>query len=209
MSVFDASCPYPWPLWMAARRHRRRGPPGPPAPPDLPEPPGPPGPPPWARQMFGGGPPRAERGEVRFLILDALADQPRHGYEVIQTIESRSEGAYRPSPGTVYPTLQMLEELGQVRSKEVEGRKTYEITDEGRAELEAHRDEVEEAYERLSGGPFAMHPEEVHQLWERVHRITRSVGSGLRRGRLGATKLRAIRKVIAEAADRIDEILRG
>jgi Transcriptional regulator PadR-like family len=64
---------------------------------------------------FGSPPPRAERGGVRYLVLDALAERPRHGYEVIQVIEERSGGSYRPSPGVIYPTLQMLEELGHAR----------------------------------------------------------------------------------------------
>src|SRR5215467_15016270 len=70
---------------------------------------------PWSEWMRGR-PPRAERGTVRWLVLDAIAAQPRHGYEVIQAIAERSRGAYKPSPGVIYPTLQMLEEMGHARS---------------------------------------------------------------------------------------------
>lgn len=62
--------------------------------------------------MLGDPPPRAERGEIRYLVLDAIKERPRHGYEIIQHIEERAGGTYRPSPGVIYPTLQMLEELG-------------------------------------------------------------------------------------------------
>src|SRR5258707_4546330 len=87
------------------------------------------GPPAWFGDWFGGPPPRAERGEVRYLVLDALAQRPRHGYEVIQAIEERSGGAYRPSPGVIYPTLQMLEELGHAELSTQEGRQVYSITE--------------------------------------------------------------------------------
>src|ERR1700679_2835346 len=89
-------------------------------------------------ELFGGPPPRADRGVVRYLILDAIAKQPRHGYEIIQAIEERSAGTYRPSPGVVYPTLQMLEELAHARVEEHDARKVYAITSDGKRDLEGH-----------------------------------------------------------------------
>src|SRR4051794_6060728 len=80
---------------------------------------GPGGPEAWAgmwNEWFRGPAPRAERGTVRWLVLDAIASQPRHGYEIIQAIGDKSGGAYKPSPGVVYPTLQMLEELGHAHT---------------------------------------------------------------------------------------------
>jgi DNA-binding PadR family transcriptional regulator len=168
------------------------------------------GPPPWFMHAFGGPPPRAERGEVRYLVLDVLVERPRHGYEVIQAIEERCGGAYRPSPGTIYPTLQMLDEMGQVRSREVDGRKIYELTDEGRQELEAHREEVSDAYERFGGKaePWA-DPEQLHELGARVHKVVRAMGAAFRRGTLSARRWREVQKAISEAADRIEQILDG
>jgi DNA-binding PadR family transcriptional regulator len=159
--------------------------------------------------MFGGPPRRAERGEVRYLILDALSERGRHGYEIIQTIEERSGGAYRPSPGTVYPTLQMLEELGHVRSVEREGRKIYELTEDGQAELEAHREDVEDAYERFAGGPAWDEMPEFHEAWHRIHRMIRTMASAFRRDALSPRKWRDIQKVITEAAERIEAILKN
>src|SRR5262245_7948062 len=78
--------------------------------------------------LFGEPGPRAERGGVKYLVLDAVADGPRHGYEIMQVMEERSKGAYRPSPGVIYPTLQLLDETGLLRSSEKDGRKIYEIT---------------------------------------------------------------------------------
>jgi DNA-binding PadR family transcriptional regulator len=73
---------------------------------------------------------------VRGDVLSALLDGPAHGYEVIRRLEERSGGYWRPSPGSVYPTLQLLEDAGLVRASEQDGRRTYELTDEGRTEAE-------------------------------------------------------------------------
>jgi DNA-binding PadR family transcriptional regulator len=95
-------------------------------------------------QRFPGfGPPRgprARRGDVREALLVLLAEEPRNGYQLMQEIEQRSDGVWRPSPGSVYPALQQLEDEGLVRVAPGEGRKAYELTDEGRAHVEA-RDE--------------------------------------------------------------------
>jgi DNA-binding PadR family transcriptional regulator len=88
----------------------------------------------WAK-MAGCDFPRMRRGDMKFLLLEVLKEGPRHGYEVISELENRFRG-YRPSPGSVYPTLQMLEEGGFVTSQEVEGKKVYTITDAGLKMLE-------------------------------------------------------------------------
>src|SRR6476659_2831154 len=74
------------------------------------------------------------RGDIRTALLVALTDAPAHGYELIQRIEDKSEGAWRPSAGSVYPTLQLLEDEGLVTSTESDGKRVYSITDEGRAQ---------------------------------------------------------------------------
>jgi DNA-binding PadR family transcriptional regulator len=95
---------------------------------------------PWAPRFFEqlrAGAPAMRRGEIRPLILGALAQKPMHGYEVIQELESQSGGRWRPSAGSVYPTLQQLEDEGMVTSQEVDGRRTYTLTDAGRASVAA------------------------------------------------------------------------
>jgi len=82
---------------------------------------------------FGRGP-RAGRGDVRAAILTLLGESPMHGYQVIQELSERSGGMWRPSPGSVYPTLQLLEDEGLVRSEEVEGKRVFHLTDAGKAE---------------------------------------------------------------------------
>ncbi len=79
---------------------------------------------------------RVGRGDVRAAILSLLAEQPMHGYQIIQQIEERSGGSWKPSPGSVYPTLQLLTDEGLIDVEESSGRKTYSLTDEGRAESE-------------------------------------------------------------------------
>lgn len=85
--------------------------------------------------FFRGRP--AGRGDARAAILALLAEAPMHGYQMIREIEERSHGAWEPSPGSIYPTLQQLEDEGLVRADRQEGRRTYELTDEGRAQAEA------------------------------------------------------------------------
>ena len=105
-------------------------------------------------QFPGFGPPRgprARRGDVRAALLVLLAEEPRNGYQLMQEIEQRSDGVWRPSPGSVYPALQQLEDEGLVRVEPGEGRKAYELTDAGRAEVEARGDELAAPWDAVKG----------------------------------------------------------
>lgn len=84
--------------------------------------------------------PRMGRGDVRAAVLALLAEKPMHGYQIIQEIGTRSGGAWKPSPGSVYPTLQLLADEGLISAEESDGRKTYSLTDEGRHAAEAAAD---------------------------------------------------------------------
>ena len=110
------------------------------------------------RQFFGGGfgPPRrggrrARRGDVRAAALLLLEDQPRNGYQLMQEIEERSGGVWRPSPGSVYPALSQLEDEGLVRSEEGAGRRAFALTDEGRTYVEENRDALGFPWEEAGG----------------------------------------------------------
>jgi DNA-binding PadR family transcriptional regulator len=98
----------------------------------------------WDRAWFGGPPwgggRRAKRGDVRTALLTLLSDKPMHGYDLIRELEERSGGQWRPSPGSIYPTLQLLEDEGLVTSEERDGKRVYTINDAGRAELETRRE---------------------------------------------------------------------
>jgi len=133
------------------------------------------GPPPWVqglinlaqsggqgdggrRGQFGHRGPRVRRGDVRAAILDVLAVEPMNGYQVIQQIAERSGGAWKPSPGSVYPTVQQLEDEGLVEGNESGGRRLLQLTDEGRRYVEEHPDELARTWqafdepEETSGG---------------------------------------------------------
>lgn len=109
------------------------------------------------RRMFDGS-------ELRLILLKLIEETPRHGYDLIREIEARSGGAYAPSPGVVYPTLTLLDDMGLIEEAKAEGaRKAFAITDAGRAELVEKAGEVEALFARLaelgetharhSGGP--------------------------------------------------------
>src|ERR1700744_6409234 len=83
-----------------------------------------------------------EQGDLRLVLLKLIADQPRHGYELIKAVEDAGGGAYRPSPGGVYPTLTLLEELGYATAKEEGGKKLFSITPEGEAYLQSQAEAV-------------------------------------------------------------------
>ena len=165
---------------------------------------------PWWAEAMGEPPPRAERGGVRFLVLEAIAAQPRHGYEIIQHIEQRAGGSYRPSPGVIYPTLQMLEELEQARVVEQEGRKVYAITESGKAELETNRSTVDEFYARFAEDqPWESYAEDFAELMKRVGQLMSTFRKGAHRGRMSPATMRAIRLALDEALRKIDDVLNG
>jgi DNA-binding PadR family transcriptional regulator len=95
----------------------------------------------FGRGPRGRGRGRARRGDVRLALLRLLAEEPRNGYQLMQTIEERSDARWRPSPGSVYPTLSQLEDEGLIRSTESEGARKFEITDAGREHLETRAEE--------------------------------------------------------------------
>jgi len=118
------------------------------------------GPPPWVAGLFGlaqgeqSRGPRARRGDVRAAILAALGDEPLNGYQIIGQIGERSGGAWKPSPGSVYPTLQQLEDEGLVEADAERGRRSFRLTAEGTAYVEANEAEMTAVW-----APFETRPE--------------------------------------------------
>jgi DNA-binding PadR family transcriptional regulator len=107
------------------------------------------------RGGWGGGPgwgrgPRARRGDVRAALLLLLEEEPRNGYQLIQAIEQRTGGVWRPSPGAVYPALQQLEDEGLVRAEEADGRRVFQLTDEGRAYVEENRERLRAPWDAVT-----------------------------------------------------------
>jgi DNA-binding PadR family transcriptional regulator len=101
-----------------------------------------------------------DHGELRLVVLALISERPRHGYEIIKEIEDRVAGTYTPSPGVIYPTLTMLEALGQATVSESDGKKLYAVTADGITYLAANKSAVDNALQRMqsvntahSGGP--------------------------------------------------------
>src|ERR687897_803973 len=140
----------------------------------------------WHRPGFGHGPRRGrmfEKGDLKYVILDLLEDEPSHGYEIIRKLEERSRGFYSPSPGSVYPTLQLLEDMEYVSATQRDGKKVYAITDEGRKFLDENQ-------------------RSVNDIWGKFG------GQKMREGRADQERLARIRAVISTATREIEDILR-
>src|SRR3954447_26977044 len=95
---------------------------------------------------------RGRRGDVRAAMLVLLEETPQNGYQLIQEIERRSDGLWKPSPGSVYPALQQLEDEGLVRTIEQEGRRAYELTEQGAAHVAENREELGQPWDAVKGG---------------------------------------------------------
>jgi DNA-binding PadR family transcriptional regulator len=170
----------------------------------------------WKGGPFGGpgwgphrrGPGRARRGDVRLALLRLLAEEPRNGYQLIQAIEERSEGLWRPSPGSVYPTLAQLEDEGLIRSAENEGARRFEITDAGREYLDSRADEPApwESTAEDADNPLAELAPLVIQIGKATFQVA-SVGDRAQRDRaraLLADTRRALYRILADDADETD-----
>jgi DNA-binding PadR family transcriptional regulator len=152
-----------------------------------------------------GGPSRLgrffEHGDMRFVILQLIAERPRHGYELIKAIEEKSGGAYTPSPGVIYPTLTLLEETGHIAITSGDApRKLHEITDEGRAFLLANKAAVDTIFARIAEAT----PADGGQppIMRAMHDLKRALRQRLSAGPLSETQALAIAaKLDAVAAD--------
>ena len=163
-----------------------------------------------------GGPGRGRRrtqmfesGEVKFVILRLLREKPRHGYEVIKALEEQMHGFYTPSAGTVYPTLQLLEDEGYVRVVEADGKKVYHITPAGERYLEEHRDLLDEILDRVretvrdfTGGGLG----EVQSAFARLAGTT--FKRAWRRGPEDPA-LRRVAEILRKAADDVERAWEG
>jgi DNA-binding PadR family transcriptional regulator len=135
---------------------------------------------------FGPGGPRgrgrkARRGDIRTAALLLLAEEPRNGYQIMEQVEQRSDGVWRPSPGSVYPALQQLEDEGLIRSEEIEGRKLFALTDEGRAAVQERGSEKPAPWEQMSGEVS----DEAHELGKLIREVASAFAQVMRTGSEG------------------------
>jgi DNA-binding PadR family transcriptional regulator len=149
------------------------------------------------------------KGDLKYLILDLISDQPRHGYDIIRELEHRSAGLYTPSAGAVYPTLQMLEDMGAVTSEQKDGRKTYTITDEGRRILEDRRDVIDEITSRVRDWVGSENRSELGQAMRELGELMALLGREGGRALGDPDKLRRVHETIARTREELRTILRS
>jgi DNA-binding PadR family transcriptional regulator len=167
---------------------------------------GPFGGPGWGPHRRGRG--RARRGDVRLALLRLVAEEPRNGYQLIQAIEERSEGLWRPSPGSVYPTLSQLEDEGLIRSVEADGGRRFEITDTGREQLSGRAGEPDpwESSAEDAENPLSELAPLVIQIGKATFQVA-SVGDRAQRDQaraLLADTRRALYRILADDAPGAD-----
>src|SRR4051812_28719877 len=159
---------------------------------------------PWRGMGFGGPGgrrSRARRGDVRAAILLLLAEEPRNGYGLMQEIEHRSDGAWNPSPGSVYPALAQLEDEGLIATDEHEGRKLYALTDAGRKAVDERGPDRPAPWEQMSDelSPLA------HQLGKLIREVGFAFAQVMRTG--SEAQMRSAKDVLAHARRDLYKIL--
>jgi len=153
----------------------------------------------------GGGPRgrgrKARRGDIRTAALLLLAEEPRNGYQIMQEVEERSDGVWRPSPGSVYPALQQLEDEGIIRSEESDGRKLFALTDEGRAFVQERGTEKPAPWEQMSGDVSA----QAHELGKLIREVASAFAQVIKTG--SEAQMGEARKVLAATRKDLYRIL--
>lgn len=150
-----------------------------------------------------------ERGDLKFVILRLISDKPMHGYEVMQALEEESGGGYKPSPGSVYPTLQMLEDEGLLRCREEEGKKIYQITPEGTAYLEEHGDIVDRIFNRVGAFANGFFGKDTRELTASFSRLAQTCFEGAFSGRLDEDAIGKMTEILDRARRELEEVMRG
>ncbi len=169
----------------------------------------------WSRREFRWGRHFGERlferGDLKYVILELLKEKPRHGYEIIRALEERFSGFYAPSPGAVYPTLQMLEDMGYVTVVEQDGKKVYTVGEAGLKFLVERKPLVDEIRARMQDHWNPEFSREVHRVMHDLRHDLRDFGRSFadeaRRRWPDADQGRRIREVIARARKEIEGIL--
>ncbi len=144
-----------------------------------------------------------QRGEFKYILLHHLKEKPSYGYEIIRALEERFHSFYVPSPGSVYPTLQMLEEMGYVTSSEQDGKKVYSITKDGLMFLEEEKASQERIQDRMKQW---YNPENSGDIVQTMHEFEKLAGLFRDRVRHADTeKLSRMRKILSQAFEDISK----
>lgn len=148
-----------------------------------------------------------EQGDLRLLLLSLIAEKPRHGYELIKAVEDSVSGAYSPSPGVVYPTLSLLEDLGYARVEAAEGgKKLYTVTPEGSAFLETQGPAQAELKARIDEAAVAGRGRSAPQIVRAMGNLAMALRLRLTRGPLSEEQVQAVAAAIDAAAQAIEKV---
>ena len=158
------------------------------------------------RDFGGRGPKMFEAGALRYIVLQLIAEQPRHGYEIIKDIEQRTGGGYAPSPGVIYPLLAMLEDLGYVVVTQEANKKLHTITAEGRAFLEENRGFVKAIFARVSRSGRERGSHCGRDIKHSLHALKATVVAKVRGEDLGEEQLRKIQAILERAAEAVQKV---
>jgi DNA-binding PadR family transcriptional regulator len=147
-----------------------------------------------------------EGGELRLVLLKLIADEPRHGYDLIRAVEEMTGGEYAPSPGVVYPTLTLLQDMGLIEEAPGEGpRKPFQVTDEGRQYLDERAEEIEALLERLEDLK-PRHSDAGPAIGRAVKNLMTALSHRVGRDGFNDDLLHEIAGVLDEAAQKIERI---
>lgn len=159
------------------------------------------------RGMHGRAARFFEQGDLKYVILRLLDEKPRHGYDIIKELETRFGGSYAPSPGTVYPTLTMLEDMGYARViPEEGGKKIYEITEEGRRHLAEHSSTVDDIFARIARFVEGFTDTPMTELNQAFQRLAKATYKTATTQISDKEKIERIRDIIRKAADEVEQI---
>ncbi len=145
-----------------------------------------------------------QKGDLKYVILDLLKEKPRYGYEIIRHLEESSHGFYKPSAGAVYPTLQMLEEMGYAISKERDGKKVYEITKQGLEFLKEQCDFADEVKSHMRDHWDHKNFKIISKIVSEVMKMKKSLRPKMRNA--SAEKMERVSKIIEKARQEIESI---
>ena len=150
-----------------------------------------------------------ERGDLKFAILQLISHKPMHGYEVMQALEEESGGGYKPSPGSIYPTLQMLEDEGLLTSREEDGKKIYSITEEGTLYLEENVDIVDRIFDRVGAFANGFFGKDTRELTGAFSRLAQTCFEGTFSGRLDPETIQTMTKILDRAREALADAMRS
>ena len=169
----------------------------------------------WFAGSPSWGGPRSRRGrrvwfgsgDMKYVILRLLAEKPMHGYEVMKALEEQTHGCYKPSPGTVYPTLQWLEDEGLVIARDEEGKKVYEITELGRTFLEDHKTTVDDIFDRVEETIESIFADPIPEVTRLVGRVAQQAYRAAWKLRNDEEKRAKMREILERTMKELEELM--